>query len=143
MKEKNTGELFSEIQQTEEIHSYLKDNKKSLHYPTIAEFLNKVLQDKGMTKKELIEESNLDRVYVYQILSGVKTAPSRAKLLSLAIALKLSLDETQHLLKYGKVPELYPRDSTDSVIIYAIKQQLSLHDTNELLNELGLKCLSQ
>lgn len=62
--------------------------------------------------------------------------PKRDKLLALAFGLRLDLDETQRMLKIGGAGALYPRIKRDSVIIFAIKERLSLIDCNELLYEL-------
>ena len=54
-------------------------------------------------------------------------------LLAIAVALKFSVDEAQHLLKYANEPELYPRRKFDAVILYALERRLRLVDTNILL----------
>lgn len=53
--------------------------------------------------------------------------------MAIAIVLKFSVDETQHLLKYANEPELYPRRIFDATIIYALERKLRLVDTNILL----------
>ena len=136
-EEKSTNELFSEIKKSNELKLFLQKNSNILNYPSIAEYFQTLLQQKKMDKSELIQKSGLDRVYVYQILSGKKTSPSRKKLLGLALTLKLTLDETQHLLKYGQTNELYPRNREDSLLIYSINNHLSVVNTNELLAELS------
>ena len=137
-KEKSTNELFNEITKSKEINLFLENNKAALSHPSAATYLSDLLQKKHMDKSALIQRSGLDRVYVYQILSGKKASPSRSKLLALALALQLTLDETQHLLKYGHVSELYPRNRADSILIYAINNKLSVIETNTRLAELNL-----
>lgn len=80
----------------------------------------------------------MDAGYVYHIFAGRKN-PARNKILALAIAMKLSLDEVQHLLYYAKAEKLYVRNSWDSVIIHAIENNLSVLETNLLLDKLGEK----
>jgi len=137
VEEKSTNELFSEIKKSNELKLFLQKNSNILRHPSIAEYFQTLLQQKKMDKAELIQKSGLDRVYVYQILSGKKTSPSRKKLIGLALTLKLTLDETQHLLKYGQTNELYPRNREDSLLIYSINNHLSVVNTNELLAELS------
>ena len=120
--EKSTHELFNEIEKSNEINLFLEKNKTDLSCPSVADYLTTLLQQKNINKSTLIQASGLDRVYVYQILSGRKTAPSRSKLIALALSMHLTLDETQHLLKYGHANELYPRNRKDSILIYAIKK---------------------
>ena len=71
----------------------------------------------------------------------VKNNPDRKMLLAIAIALNFSVDETQHLLKYAKEPELYPRNTFDSTIIYALERGCSIIETNILLENLNCDLL--
>lgn len=140
--EKSTDELFSEIKESNELRSFLAKNAANIQYPTIANYLESLLKEKQMDKSTLINKSGLDRVYIYQILSGKKTAPSRKKLIGLALTLELTLDETQHLLKYGHENILYPRDPEDSILIYAINKHKSVDETNRLLYDLDFDCIT-
>jgi Helix-turn-helix. len=140
--EKSTSELFSEIKNSNELNSFLAKNATDLQHPTIANYLESLLKEKNMDKSTLIEKSGFDRVYIYQILSGKKTAPSRKKLIGLALTLKLTLDETQHLLKYGQENILYPRDREDCILIYAINEHKSVDETNSLLYDLDFDCIT-
>ena len=136
-KEKSTGELLNEIAKSDEINLFLQKNEPSLSYPSVASCLAGFLRQKQLSKAVLADRSGLDRVYVYQILAGRKS-PSRRKLAALALALHLTLDETQHLLQYGQTNALYPRSREDSILIYALQHQLSVIDTNDLLYDAGL-----
>jgi hypothetical protein len=73
----------------------------------------------------------------YHIFSGLKKNPSRPKILALAIAMGLNLEEIQYLLRYARQSPLYPRNPWDSIIISAVEQKLDVFQTNELLNRLG------
>ena len=136
--DKSTGELFSELKDEHNVADYLDRNSDELTVP-LDEYLKNLLAKKNLTKKTVIERSGLNREYAYHIFSGTKKNPSRPKILALAIALELNLDETQYFLRYaGQVP-LYPRNSWDAVIISAIEQNLTVMQTNDLLHRLGEK----
>ena len=139
MTDKNTEELFAELKTDNDIKDYLTRNDGEFS-PPLVDYLTRLLNDKGLNKKAVINASGIERTYAYHILAG-KVAPSRGKLLSLARALTLDLPETQQLLKHGGHAPLYPRKPWDSVIISAIEQNLSVPETNELLIELGEKQL--
>lgn len=137
---KSTGELFTELKEEKNIGDWRERNREEFIAP-LNEFLEKILREKNLTKQEVIDRSGLNREYVYHIFSGNKKNPSRPKVLALAIAMNLNLDEVQYLLRYARQGVLYPRNQWDSVIISAIEQNLSVWQTNELLHNLGEKIL--
>ena len=96
--------------------------------------------DKAMLAKSIIQQSALERTYVYHLLSG-EFGLTRDKLVQFAIAGGFTLEETNTLLKYGHLAPLYARDTRDAVLIYSLNRKLSLMDTNQALEELGHKLL--
>lgn len=58
--------------------------------------------------------------------------------MSLALAMKLTLKETDYLLYYAGHERLYVRDEWDAVISFALENQKSVLQTNELFEELNL-----
>lgn len=133
---KSTGELFTELKEEKNLKNWRHGNSQEFVVP-LNEYLEKILLEKNLTKQEVIKRSGLNREYAYHIFSGKKNNPSRQKILALAIALDLNLDETQYLLRYAGHGVLYPRNQWDAVIISAIEQNLSVKQTNELLDNLG------
>ena len=134
--EKDTEELLSELKEDEDIRQFLSKNQKESLLP-LHEYLEHLLVEKGLKKADVIQASLLDRAYGYHIFSGVKANPSRRKLLPLALAMQLDLDETQHLLRYAGETMLYPRNPWDSIIISAIQKGLSVKEANTLLAQMG------
>ena len=131
---KSTGELFFELKEERNLQNYRDRNREEFLSP-LNEYLEKLLAEKNLVKAEVIEQSGLNREYAYHIFSGNRKNPSRPKILALAIAMGLDLDEVQYLLRYAKQGALYPRNPWDSVIISAIQQKLTV--ANELLDQLG------
>ena len=138
---KSTGELFTELKADKNLGGYFQRNSDEFVLP-LNEYLEKLLAEKNLTKKEVIERSGLNREYAYHIFSGLKKNPSRPKILAIALAMELNLDEIQYLLRYARFGALYPRNQWDAVIISAVEQKLSVAQTNELLYRLGEKTLS-
>ena len=104
---------------------------------TIHSFLQQYLKDHGMTKKELVKNSLLDRTYGYQILSGLRQ-PSRDKILAFCIAGKMAFHEVQRALEIAKAGILYPKDPRDAAIILCIHNQLyDMYDVNMYLDQKG------
>ena len=135
MYEKDTDQLFEELKIQPDVEVFLAENQTEFTVP-LHEYLSKLLQEKNLSKKDVVHSLNFDKKHAYHIFSGNKK-PSRKKLLAIARAMKLNLDETQYLLRYGGFAILYPRDPYDAVIISAIENNLSLAETELFLEQLG------
>lgn len=133
---KSTGELFTELKQEKNFEDWRDRNREEFVMP-LDEYLKKLLAEKNLERADVIDKSGLNREYAYHIFSGKKKNPSRPKLLALAVAMDLHLDEVQYLLRYAGQGVLYPRNAWDAVIISAVEQRLSVLQTNELLHSLG------
>lgn len=135
MFEKDTDELFEELKIQPDVEQFLAENQTEFTVP-LHEYLNKILQEKKLSKKDVVNSVNFDKKHAYHIFSGNKK-PSRKKLLAIARAINLNLDETQYLLRYGGFAILYPRNPYDAVIISATENNLTLAETELLLEQLG------
>ena len=133
MPEKNTEELENELAATDDLKNFFADNKSNLREFTLSQYLNYLLETKNLSKSEVVKRSQLGD-YAYHIFAGRKNT-SRTKIISLALAMELSFEECRHLLYYAGDKELYARDAWDDVIIYALKNKLTLNETNELLED--------
>lgn len=127
-----TDELNHEIKTTSDIDDYLIRNKENMLAQSLSEHLNILLEEKGLSRADVVRGSLLDRAYVYQIFSGERT-PSRDKLLALAFGLRLSDEETQKMLKLSGNRELYARDERDALILFALQRDKTIFEANELL----------
>ena len=138
--DKSTEDLQSELTKAKSFDEFCCRNNAELQFPSAADYLNYLLQSKNISKAALIANSNLERTYVYHILSGSKT-PGRDKLIILAIAAGADIAETQNLLKYAQERPLYVRDRRDGLIYYGIDRCKSLMYINETLMENNLEIL--
>ena len=78
--DKSTEDLQSELTKAKSFDEFCRRNNTELQFPSAADYLNYLLQSKNISKVALIANSNLERTYVYHILSGSKT-PGRNKLI--------------------------------------------------------------
>ena len=131
MSEKNTEELENELAETDDLKTFFDENEINLREFTLSQYLNYLLENKNLSKSDVVKKSELGD-YAYHIFSGRKKT-SRKKVIALALAMQLSFEECQHLLYYAGAKQLYARDSWDAVIIYALKNNLTVLQTNELL----------
>lgn len=137
--EKSTDELLH-ILKNNNLCDYLNTNKNEFVSEPLCNILNNLLKAKNLSKAKVIEKANIFNVYGYQIFSGAKN-PSRDKLISLCFGMNLSLSETQTLLKHAGYAILYPRSKRDSVIIYALENNIDLINLNIELDLLKLSPL--
>ena len=148
---KSTTELLSSInamaknKSDDEFTYFMQTNQDEFSYnPQVGKYLRDTLgaRLKEINIPELADMTGISKSYLYQIIpikdkppKTTKNNPDRRMLIAIAIYLHLSVDETQHLLKYAKEPELYPRNTFDSVILYALESNCNLVTTNILLAE--------
>ena len=145
---KRTTEILNEIRAAakksdDDFDKFIDGNSDEFSYnPQIGRYIKDVLRSRRqpLNVPELAALTGISRSYLYQLIPAkdtppktVKNNPDRKILLAIAVALKFSVDETQHLLKYADEPELYPRRKFDAVIIYALERRMRLVDTNILL----------
>ena len=132
MLPKPTDDLMKELACSEDLDQYIKNNKAYFIDTSLAEALNRKLEEKGLQKSAVIKAAEINEIYGYQIFSG-KRIPSREKLLCILIGMKLSLPETQQLLKLAGYAPLYPKSVRDSIVISGLQNACSVMEINELL----------
>ena len=136
MLEKSTNEL-------EQILNFIEDEKELKHYLeetlpteplTMIHYIEGLCQEKAITKSHLIEQADIQRNYGYQILNGTKF-PSRDYVIKICIGGQFSLEETNRTLTLGGYNNLYAKDARDSIIMFCIKKQLTIVQTNLFLDQ--------
>ena len=120
----------------EALRNFFKENCQALQYPDPIDYLLQCASAHGITANVIAAQSSFERTQARHILSHTKQF-DRNKLIALAIAGKLTLEETDNALKYAKFSALYAKDEWDDVIIFAINGGLTTMATNELLYDLG------
>ena len=141
---KNTDELLKALKskkEYEDLGRFLKENEDALVTRSLAEHLASLMKEKGLTKSRVIRKSNLDKNYAYQLFNGIKTNPSRDKIIMLAFGMGLDVEQTARLLKVSRNAGLYVKDVRDSVILFCLNNSLSLIDANEYLSDLKLQII--
>lgn len=134
---KSTEELKGDLHQASGLEGFLVDNQKDFRRYTLAEYLNHLLAEKHLSKMDVVRDSSLERLYAYHIFAGRKKNPSRNKVISLALAMKLTPEETQYLLYYARAEHLYVRNPRDSILWYALDHHMSVVDTNIMLQKMS------
>ena len=134
---KDTEQLNNELKEADDIEKFVNDNEEHFRDFTLESYLQYLLDTKQLNKADVIKDSRLDIGYAYHIFSGQKKRPAREKILSIALAMKLEVDEAQRLLYYAGAETLYVRNPWDSVVLFALDKHLTVDETNDLLNKLS------
>lgn len=93
-------EIFPKVSMREAAYVSVEDAVKNLDEPFCVELL-RIIDAKGKTDVEVYKSANIDRKLFSKIRSGKGYMPSKRTILALAIALELTLSETDALLERG------------------------------------------
>ena len=132
MKQKDTDGLQQELMDSPDLTQFLSRNQEQFVNRSVAESLNRLLQQKNISKAALAKQSGMSEIYLHQIFAGRRN-PSRNRLLCLCYGLGASIDETQELLKLSGMAQLYPKLKRDAIIYYGLLHQLDLFEINDRL----------
>ncbi|MBE7033418.1 MAG: helix-turn-helix transcriptional regulator [Ruminococcaceae bacterium] len=126
-----TEKLLAELKSTTDIETFFKEHEGQFLDKTTHSYLNELISLKNMNISDVAKNSGSGE-YVYKIFSGERK-PSRDILISVAFGMKLSLEETQLLLRITKFAILDSRDKRDSVIIYGLTHSMNIFETDDML----------
>lgn len=137
---KNTEILLQEIKEATNIYSYLKKNTDLHLKPSLASYIQELLKEKAIKKSKLLHETGLSRSFLYAVLKNEKT-PSRNSLIKLLFGMNASLSESYKLLNYAGYQPLYAKDLRDTILIFGLKQKMSLAKVNDILFDLNIEMI--
>lgn len=138
MAEKLTEELLSELLDAPTIDGFVAKNV--LGHRKLGEYLEELLEQKGLKRSQVVHMANLNETFGYQIFTGQRN-PSRNKVLQIAFAMALSLRETNRALEAAGVSSLYSKDRRDAIIIFCLDRGCSLQKVNDELYRFGEETL--
>lgn len=100
--------------------------------PELIDVLSKYIDEKKMTKADVIRILNVDRNYGYQIFNGTRP-PTRNCLIQISLILKLDTDLISYLLQLGGKSPLYVRNIVDARVFYAVKHHMEYLDAVDFI----------
>lgn len=128
-----TDELLNFLQKKNlRLNEFLAENDEEFVDEDIKAFWEKLIEKSGFSKNNIINRADFNYRHFYDCINGRKM-PSKDKIVRLALAMRLTLDECQQALKKSGRAPLYPRLRRDSIIIYAIEHKYTIYKCNETL----------
>lgn len=132
----NTQELLLILQEAEAVDPLLNDLSEQMNAPAFHDQLSQYMEERNLSASKLGEITMLSRSFVYQLCSGDRV-PGRDIVLRLALALELTVSETQQFLRLAQRGTLYPRVQRDAILIFCLNRKKGLCETDELLTSHG------
>ena len=136
----STDELLALLFKERDLEQFLHRDESAFLLPSFSEFMTEWCRRNNEIHEQVILRANLDKSFGHQLFSG-KRNPSRDTVLKLALAMGVSVNETQQMLKIAQKSILYPRIKRDTVIIYCLHNNISLSDTQIILYDMKLPLL--
>lgn len=133
-----TEELLERLLASTTPEAYLEE--APLFDRSLSEYAYALLEEKGLTRSAVIQASGINATYCYQIFQGTRH-PTRDHVIMLAFGLGCSLTETQRLLRYAGVNELWVKLRRDAIIIHCVQQGMTRAQCDDELYRLGEETL--
>lgn len=138
MDQRITEELLEELLEADTPQEFI--DKNDIKDATLSEYLQELLEAKGLRRIDVIRAASLNETFGYQIFTGARGA-GRDTALQLAFAMHLNLRETNRLLQASGANNLYCKDRRDAIIIFCVDHDCSLQKANEELYRFGEKTI--
>jgi O-acetyl-ADP-ribose deacetylase (regulator of RNase III)/transcriptional regulator with XRE-family HTH domain len=142
-------DFFEEDHDYEEMEPYPIKTDPTLHkldyymqqeLGTFGTYLQQLIHKKGMKNSEVYTAANLTKQYFSKLLNG-KVTPSKTKILSLAVALHLNMDETIDFLRMSGYA-FSPFSQVDKIFEYFIRNKMyDIYRIDIVLFDYGLPTL--
>lgn len=134
VKEPLTDELLAELLETPDPAKFA--SKHRITERSLPDYLQRLLDEKGLERADVVREAGLNPTYGYEIFMGRKRA-SRNYLLQIAFAMHCTLQEANRVLQAAGHNELYCKNRRDAIIIFCLAHGYSLMEAESELYRLG------
>lgn len=136
MGKRPVAEIIRQMRESDDVASLLDSPLDMLRNKGMVSYIGQLMAQKGISLDNIAFRAGMTRKYMQQIYDGCQKLP-RDKALAIAVGFGLNLQETQNLLKNAGLPPLYVIERKDAIVMFAIRERLSIIETNEILFELG------
>ena len=132
-----TKELENKIdkaQSVDELRKIISELPKTTFYDR----LNELMKKYDMGPADIVRSTGMIKSLVYDITSARgKRKPQRYQILRIAVAMRLTIEELNELLKLANYKELYAKSKVDNVIRFGLQKNLPDEEIEELLIDVG------
>lgn len=124
-----TTDLEEELRKAGDFNEGMIENNAP---PELHILLSQYIDDKKLSKAEVIRKLNIDRNYGYQILKGSRI-PTRNCLLQLSLILGLDEAQISELLRLAGKSPLYVRNVVDARVFYAVNHHMEYFEAIDFI----------
>ncbi len=133
-----TEELLERLRHAASIDDYLDELPPfDLRF---TEYLNKALVRHGVSVTDVKNRCGFNGTHCYQVFSGTRGC-DRDRVVLIALAFPMDLEETQQLLSRAGFSRLWPKEARDAIIIFGIEHGQDYQEIDVKLHERGYETL--
>lgn len=137
---KSTEQLMNELKNANNIEEFVIKNQDEMLDLSLSCYLRQLLEKYELEKSDVFRRAKMtESNYGYELFRDDTKKASRDKLIQICVGFPLTIEETQEVLRYGKVRTLYPRDERDAYVLFALKNGYDMDQLNDLLFAHGQK----
>ena len=130
-----TEEILNKIESASS-WSELGDILDGLEMVTFGDKLLELCRKYEKNPSKLYIDAMISKAMFYAILRNERK-PGRDNVIRIGLAIRMTVDEINELLKLAGHKELYPKRKQDAIIIFALNNNKSNEDIEKLLREYG------
>lgn len=138
--EGGTSAFLRKLLNTPDLEEFIEAHASEMELPSFHAYITEMCRTSGKVPEQVIKLADIERSYGHQIFNGTRK-PSRDKVIQLAFGLQLGPERTQKLLRIAQKSLLYPKIKRDAAILYCLDHQKDIHETQSVLQALGLTLL--
>lgn len=121
---------FEKGHSIEELNELLKQRKVA--YPTISQVMNEFMGKKNLSVKTIADMADVNPASIHRIMNGDRN-PKRNLILRISMAMALTIQEAQVLLKSANCALLSAARERDLIIMEGLAQEKDYETVNETI----------
>ena len=130
-----TKEFENRIEKAESADD-LKEILSELPQMTFSVRIDGLCKQYGKTFSQVQVASGITKSLFYALINGTRN-PRKVHIIKMGLAIGLSLEEVNELLKLAKLKELYAKNKEDAIVIFGLRNRLTVAQIEELLIDAG------
>ncbi len=131
----STREFENRIDRAQSIDE-LREMLKDLPKTTFGDRIYQMCEERNFSLSKVQRDCGITKSYFYDFANGTRS-PKKHHVIKIGMAMQLSIEEINELLKLAQHKELYAKRKEDAIIIFGIKNHLSDIQIDELLVDAG------